>query len=144
MTLRDRLARLEANRPVPPPRSGVPGAGPVYEKGDFFFHMEQWRRAVDGRELLPAFVYSVEDQKRAAEETLSDTIPWLESTPSWSTPKGQELIEHWRAEVEQTIEDYHAGRLEETDSTRMMIEHDFGGTLPEPANDTHDREDDEE
>ncbi len=139
MSLKDRLARLEANRPVP--RSGVPTA-PARED-DFFFHMEQRRRAVDGQELLPAFVYSVEDQKRAAEETLSDTIPWLESTPSWSTPEAQEIIEHWRAEAEQTIEDYHAGRLEETDSTRMMIEHEFGGTLPKPANDTHDREDDE-
>ena len=143
MSLRDRLARLEANRPVP--RSGVPDrAGPVYEKDDLFFHTEQWRRAVDGRELLPAFVHTVEDQKRAAEETLSDTIPWLESTPSWSTPEAQELIEHWRAEAEQTIEDYHAGRLEETDSTQMMIERDFGGTLPEPTNDTPDREDNEE
>ena len=143
MSLRDRLARLEKNRPVP--RSRVPDrAGPVYEKDDLFFHQEQWRRAVEGRELLPTFVHTVEDQKCDAEKTLSDTIPWLESTPGWSGAEGQDLIEHWRAEAEQTIEDYHAGRLEETDSTRMMIERDFGGTLPKPANDTHDREDNEE
>ena len=137
MSLSDRLARLEANRPAPRPDAS---SAPVRED-DLFFHTEQWRRAVEGRELLPAFVYSALDQKRAAEETLSDTIPWLENTPGWSGAEGQELIEHWRAEAEQTIEDYHAGRLEETDSTRMMIEHDFGGTLPKPANDTHDRED---
>ena len=141
MSLRDRLARLEANRPAP---RTTEADAPVYEKDDLFFHQEQWRRAVEGRELLPAFVHTVEDQKRDAEKTLSDTIPWLESTPGWSGAEGQELIRHWRAEAEQTIEDYHAGRLEETDSTQMMIERDFGGTLPKPANDTHDREDNEQ
>ena len=139
MSIRDRLARLEKNRPAPRPTEA---AAPVHED-DIFFYKEQWSRAVHGQELLPAFVYSPEDQKLAAEKTLSDTIPWLENSFSWSTPQGQELIEYWRAEAEQVIEDFHAGRLEETDSTQRMIERDFGGTLPEPTNGNHGNREDE-
>ena len=131
MSLRDRLARLEKNRPAPRPTEA---AAPDRED-DLYFHLEQHRRAVEGRPLLDPFVYSVEDQRRTAEDTLNDTIPFFASTLGWSTPQGQELLDHWRLEALKTLEDYNAGRLEETDSTQLMIEHDFGGTLPDPAND---------
>jgi hypothetical protein len=137
VSIRDRLKKLEKNRPDPRPTETTAPA----RKDDLFFHMEQHRRAVEGRELLPAFVYSVEDQKAAALETLHDTIPLFSNTPGWSTPQGQELLAHWQAEAEQTIAAYHAGILEETDSTQMMILHDFGGALPDPTNDKPRQED---
>ena len=139
MSRHDRLKKLEANRPAPRPTEA---AAPAHED-DLYFYFEQHRRALEGRPLLDPFPYSVEDQRRAAEKTLSDTLPWLENSFSWSTPQGQELIEHWRAEAEQVIEDFHAGRLEETDSTQRMIERDFGGTLPEPTNGNHGNREDE-
>ena len=140
MSRHDRLKKLEANRPAPRPTEA---AAPAHED-DLYFYFEQHRRALEGRPLLDPFPYSVEDQRRAAEDMLNDTIPFFASTLGWSTPQGQELLDHWRLEALQTLEDYNAGRLEATDSTKLMIEHEFGGTLPEPANDTHDREDHEE
>lgn len=99
MSLRDRLEKLERLECLAAPNTGQ-GRSRVMER--LLHTLENARRELDGRELLPDLPYTQEDREDDR-RFLEETIHAYRAGPGWQTEEARAILDYWQEQTEERL-----------------------------------------
>jgi hypothetical protein len=97
VSLHKRLERLEAAADT---KTGPPQMSRAMER--FLHVIENARREIEGRELLPDLPYTEEDRE-GDRRCLEETIPAYRASPGYQSGEGKHFLDEWEKHIREKL-----------------------------------------